>query len=68
MPALNDRQNDIVTLARSIGRVSVDDLAARFDVSPQTIRKDLNDLCDRRVLTRVHGGAVIASSVENLVL
>jgi DeoR family glycerol-3-phosphate regulon repressor len=66
MLALNDRQTDIVTLARSVGRVSVDDLAARFDVSPQTIRKDLNDLCEKRILTRVHGGAIIASSVENV--
>jgi DeoR family glycerol-3-phosphate regulon repressor len=66
MLALNERQNDIVTLARSIGRVSVDDLATRFEVSPQTIRKDLNDLCEKRILTRVHGGAVIASSVENV--
>ena len=66
MAALNERQNDIVTLARSIGRVNVDDLSLRFDVSPQTIRKDLNDLCEKRILTRVHGGAVIASSVENV--
>jgi DeoR family glycerol-3-phosphate regulon repressor len=66
MLALNDRQNDIVTLARSVGRVNVEDLASRFEVSPQTIRKDLNDLCDKRILTRVHGGAVIASSIENV--
>ena len=44
----------------------VDDLARRFDVTPQTIRKDLNDLCERRLLSRVHGGAVIASGVQNL--
>jgi predicted DNA-binding transcriptional regulator YafY len=25
---------------------SVDDLAVHFNVTPQTIRKDLNDLCD----------------------
>lgn len=66
MLALNDRQNDIVTLARSIGRVNVEELAGRFDVSPQTIRKDLNDLCEKRILTRVHGGAIIASSIENV--
>src|SRR3954468_16394789 len=66
MLALNDRQNDIVNLARTVGRVSVEDLAGRFDVSPQTIRKDLNDLCDKRILTRIHGGAVIASSVQNV--
>ncbi len=53
-------------LARAQGRVSVEELSGRFDVSPQTIRKDLNDLCVRRLMSRVHGGAVVASGVENL--
>src|ERR1700722_7109459 len=66
MQPLSDRQNTIVRLARSVGRVMVEELAARFDVTPQTIRRDLNELCDLRVLSRTHGGAVIASSVENL--
>ena len=44
----------------------VEDLTRRFEVSAQTIRKDLNDLCDHRALTRIHGGAIIASGVENL--
>ena len=44
----------------------VEDLAARFAMTPQTIRRDLNELCEARVLTRVHGGAIIASSVQNL--
>ena len=60
------RQSDILNIARSQGRVTVEDLARRFDVSAQTIRKDLNDLCELRSLTRVHGGAIIASGVENL--
>jgi len=63
---LSQRQKEILDLARSSGRVLVDDLARRFEVSAQTIRKDLNDLCDRRILTRVHGGAIVASGVENL--
>jgi len=63
---LSDRQQAILTLARGAGRVIVDDLAARFGVSPQTIRKDLNLLCDRRLLARQHGGAMLASGVENL--
>src|SRR4051812_35588538 len=66
MNIISPRQQEILTLARAQGRVSVDDLASRFDVSPQTIRKDLNDLCEQRVLSRIHGGAVVASSVENL--
>lgn len=60
------RQQAILDLARKIGRVSVEDLAARFDVTPQTIRKDLNELGDRRLVTRVHGGAMVTSSIENM--
>lgn len=66
MLPLSDRQNEIVNVARTAGRVTVDDLAARFDVTPQTIRKDLNELCELCVLKRTHGGAIVASSVENL--
>ena len=66
MTELNERQEDIVGVARTRGRVTVDDLAVRFNVTPQTIRKDLNELCEQRVLKRVHGGAVIASTVENM--
>jgi DeoR family glycerol-3-phosphate regulon repressor len=44
----------------------VEELAARFEVTPQTIRKDLNELCDRRMLTRIHGGAILSSGVENV--
>ena len=60
------RLQEILAIARELGRISVDDLAARFAVTPQTIRRDLNELCDSRRLTRVHGGAMLASGVENL--
>ncbi len=60
------RQSEILNIARMLGRVTVEDLSRRFEVSAQTIRKDLNELCERRSLTRVHGGAIIASGVENL--
>jgi DeoR family glycerol-3-phosphate regulon repressor len=63
---LSARQMEIVALARKVGRVTVEDLARRFDVTPQTIRKDLNDLCERHVMSRVHGGAVVESGVANL--
>ena len=66
MTGLTHRQSEILNIARAFGRVMVDDLARRFEVSAQTIRKDLNDLCDHRSLTRIHGGAIIASGVENL--
>ncbi|HEU0151170.1 MAG TPA: DeoR family transcriptional regulator, partial [Bradyrhizobium sp.] len=55
--SLSHRQSEILNLARAFGRVTVDDLARRFEVSAQTIRKDLNDLVEQRSLTRIHGGA-----------
>ena len=63
---LTSRQSEIVELAKSHGRVLVEELAGRFAVSPQTIRKDLNDLCDQRLLNRIHGGATFPSSTENM--
>jgi DeoR family glycerol-3-phosphate regulon repressor len=66
MDGLSRRQNEIVTLLRESGRVGVEELASHFDVSPQTIRRDLNEMSEARVITRVHGGAIVASSVENL--
>lgn len=65
MDPVSPRQTDILRLARESGRVGVDQLASRFDVTPQTIRKDLNELCDGGMLQRVHGGAVYPSGVTN---
>ena len=62
----SSRQLEIIELAKSEGKVSVDDLASRFSVTAQTIRKDLNDLCEARALTRIHGGAIFPSSTENV--
>ena len=50
MIGLTHRQNEILNIARAFGRVMVEDLAKRFEVSAQTIRKDLNDLCEHRSL------------------
>lgn len=62
---LSPRHEQILELAKLEERVLVDELAARFDVTPQTIRKDLNDLCKQRLLTRIHGGAEFPSGVAN---
>ena len=64
--ALPPRQSRIVELLRETGRVGVEELATRFAVTPQTIRRDLNELTHARLISRVHGGAMIASGVANL--
>ncbi|MEL6220451.1 MAG: DeoR/GlpR family DNA-binding transcription regulator [Pseudomonadota bacterium] len=62
---ISDRQREILETARTQGRVSVEGLAGDYSVTPQTIRRDLNELCTRGLLSRVHGGAVPAHSVSN---
>ena len=62
----DDRRRQILDIARRTGKLGVDELVERFDVTPQTIRKDLNRLCEERLLTRTHGGARLASRVENM--
>lgn len=63
---LSLRQQQIMSVARQDGRVTVDGLVQAFDVTPQTIRKDLNALCAGKLLVRAHGGALLASGIENV--
>ncbi len=59
-----ERQRSIVSLALRHDRVSVTELAAQFEVTPETIRRDLDVLDQRGILRRVHGGAVPAENVR----
>jgi DeoR family fructose operon transcriptional repressor len=53
-----ERHQEIVRLARANGRVDVTALAEGFDVTAETIRRDLTTLERAGVLRRVHGGAI----------
>ncbi|WP_314425972.1 DeoR/GlpR family DNA-binding transcription regulator [uncultured Microbacterium sp.] len=53
-----ERQQGIERILADEGRVSVVDLAHRFDVTTETIRRDLAALEETGSLVRVHGGAV----------
>ncbi|OCX64615.1 DeoR family transcriptional regulator [Thioclava sp. SK-1] len=63
--AHNFRQAEILEIARNEGRVVVELLAEQFNVSLQTIRRDLSELAEEGLLDRVHGGAVIRTGVAN---
>jgi len=62
----SERLQEIQIIARRDGRVSVDGLAAHFDVTLQTIRRDLSILADHGKLQRVHGGAILPSTIANI--
>lgn len=53
----SERQREITSLAIAHGRVEVADLAQRFGVTTETIRRDLSELQEHRLVRRVHGGA-----------
>lgn len=63
---LNERQAFILDMLKDVGSVQVDALAASFDVSTQTIRRDLSELCDRGLAARIHGGAKRAISTSTI--
>ena len=67
-PAANKlppRQQTILELARQGGFVATEQLVRLFGVTPQTVRRDINTLCEMKLLQRYHGGAGLPSSVEN---
>ncbi len=62
-----ERQSMIQDLLRRDSAVSVSDLCARFNVSVETVRKDLMFLEKNGLLTRVHGGAVPVEGMRSYI-
>lgn len=54
-----ERQAQILKLLREEHKVLVPVLCEKFNVSPVTIRNDLNSMQERGLLKRTHGGAVL---------
>jgi DeoR family transcriptional regulator of aga operon len=58
-----ERRTQILQTVRSAGRVKVNELASRFSTSAVTIRNDLNELHQRGLVLRSHGGAVLPDTI-----
>jgi DeoR/GlpR family transcriptional regulator of sugar metabolism len=54
----DERRQQILERLRVQGRVLASDLVAEFNISPDTIRRDLRELDEAGALRRVHGGAL----------
>ncbi len=60
----NNMSSRLVVIMEQInkyGRMNVWETAERLDVSTATIRRDLNELEQRGMIKRIHGGAVLSS-------
>lgn len=60
------RQAQILEMVREVGSASIEQLAAHFAVTQQTIRRIVNPLCEQGLLRRVHGGVGLPVSSQNL--
>lgn len=56
-----NRQQQILNLLTAHGYTNVSELASRFNVTTETIRRDLNELEQENLVTRIHGGAIAAA-------
>ncbi|WP_417667453.1 DeoR/GlpR family DNA-binding transcription regulator [Roseibium sp.] len=63
---ITNRQAEIADLVQKTGFASVEDLAERFEVTTQTIRRDVNGLCELGILRRTHGGVEPPASAGNI--
>ena len=58
-----ERRTQILQIVRAEGRARVNELANRFSSSAVTIRNDLNELHQRGLVLRSHGGAVLPDTI-----
>lgn len=58
-----ERQIKILNMIQEGGSVQVEELAKKLNVSPMTIRRDLERLQNERLIERCHGGAVSKTEV-----
>ncbi|RFU65188.1 DeoR/GlpR family DNA-binding transcription regulator [Peribacillus glennii] len=54
----NERQASLIRLVDELGTIRVSDMSKRFQVTEETIRRDLERLEKEGFLTRIHGGAI----------
>jgi DeoR/GlpR family transcriptional regulator of sugar metabolism len=65
MPSYDEHaRSELIPALGASGRVQVNELAQRLEVSAVTIRKDLDALEQRSALRRIRGGAVTAPMLD----
>lgn len=65
---ISSRQREILALIETEGVQYIDDLARRYDLTTQTIRRDINALCDLGHARRFHGGVDVPVEGSNISL
>ncbi len=64
--AMKKRHERIINLIEKCGFVTVEEMARHFEVTPQTVRRDINFLDKTGLIARYHGGAGLPLGSENI--
>ncbi|MBW9234908.1 DeoR family transcriptional regulator, partial [Leptospira santarosai] len=62
----DERRQEILKMLDENGRVLAKDLAGKFELSIDSIRRDLSIMEEQGVLKRTHGGAIPVTNVRNM--
>ncbi|WP_104025317.1 DeoR/GlpR family DNA-binding transcription regulator [Vibrio hyugaensis] len=65
MNNLTIRQQSIIELVHQQEYCSIEDLSQQFEVTTQTIRRDINELCQLGLTLRHHGGVGLPATLSN---
>ncbi len=60
----NQRQSEILRVVQMHGTCRIGDLAVEFDVSGETIRRNIKPLVERGLVRRVHGGITLPEQLH----
>lgn len=67
MNKADSRKKNLLEFLNKRGYATIEELAQNFSVTPQTMRRDINQLADEGRVQRFHGGVGMPLSTENII-
>ena len=67
MNRADSRKKNLLEFLNKRGYATIEELAQHFAVTPQTMRRDINQLADEGRVQRFHGGVGMPLSTENII-
>jgi DeoR family glycerol-3-phosphate regulon repressor len=67
MNRADNRRKNLLDFLNKRGYATIEELAQQFDVTPQTMRRDITQLADEGLVQRFHGGVGMPLGTENII-
>lgn len=60
-----ERHKKIVEILNREGQIRVSDIQRTFNIGYETAKKDLQELENKGIITRIHGGAILNDTIQD---